>query len=48
MMIRKAWEYYFFIDCDGHVQDRKVAKAIAQLEQECSYLKVLGSYPNAE
>ena len=45
---RKAWEYYFFIDCDGHVLDRKVAKAIAHLEQECSYVKVLGSYPNAE
>ena len=25
---RKAWEYFFFIDCDGHVQDRKVVKAI--------------------
>ena len=24
------------------------AKAIALLEQECSYVKVLGSYPNAE
>jgi chorismate mutase/prephenate dehydratase len=45
---RKAWEYYFFIDCDGHVQDRKVAKAIEHLGQECSYVKVLGSYPNAE
>jgi len=45
---RRAWEYFFFIDCDGHVHDRKVAKAIAQLEQECSYVKVLGSYPNAE
>ena len=45
---RKAWEYFFFIDCDGHVEDRRVAKAIAHLEQECSYVKVLGSYPNAE
>ena len=45
---RKAWEYFFFIDCDGHVQDKKVTKAIAHLEQECSYVKVLGSYPNAE
>ena len=45
---RKAWEYFFFIDCDGHVQDQKVIKAIAHLEQECSYVKVLGSYPNAE
>jgi chorismate mutase/prephenate dehydratase len=45
---RKAWEYYFFIDCDGHVEDAKVAKAIALLGKECSYIKVLGSYPNAE
>jgi chorismate mutase / prephenate dehydratase len=45
---RKAWEYFFFIDCDGHVQDAKVAKAIGHLEQECSYVKVLGSFPNAE
>lgn len=45
---RKAWEYYFFIDCDGHVQDRKVASAIALLQKECSHVKVLGSYPNME
>jgi chorismate mutase/prephenate dehydratase len=45
---RKAWEYFFFIDCDGHVHDKKVAKAVALLEQECSYVKVLGSYPNTE
>jgi chorismate mutase/prephenate dehydratase len=45
---RKAWEYFFFIDCDGHIQDRKVASAIELLNKECSYVKVLGSYPNAE
>lgn len=45
---RKAWEYFFFVDCDGHAEDRKVAAAIALLEQHCSYLKVLGSYPNVE
>lgn len=45
---RKAWQYLFFIDCDGHVQDAKVAKAIAHLEKECRLVKVLGSYPNAE
>jgi chorismate mutase/prephenate dehydratase len=45
---RKAWEYFFFIDCDGHTHETKVAKAISHLEQECSYVKVLGSYPNAE
>lgn len=45
---RKAWEYFFFVDCDGHANDAKVAKAIAQLGTQCSFVKVLGSYPNAE
>src|ERR1043165_3933969 len=45
---RKAWEYFFFIDCDGHVQDRKAQKALQHLGQHCNFVKVLGSYPNAE
>jgi chorismate mutase/prephenate dehydratase len=44
---RKAWEYFFFIDCDGHQLDGKVAKAIVQLGEECSFVKVLGSFPNS-
>jgi chorismate mutase / prephenate dehydratase len=45
---RKAWEYFFFIDCDGHMQDRKVEKALAHLGEHCNFVKVLGSYPRAE
>jgi len=45
---RKAWEYFFFIDCDGHVEDRKVANAIHLLGEHCNFVKVLGSYPNSE
>lgn len=45
---RKVWEYFFFVDCDGHAVDRNVAKAITMLEQQCSFVKVLGSYPNTE
>jgi len=45
---RKAWEYFFFIDCEGHAQDRKVAKAIQLLGEHCNFVKVLGSYPDAE
>ena len=45
---RKAWEYFFFIDCDGHQHDRKVAKAIESLSEEGSFVKVLGSYPNTD
>jgi chorismate mutase/prephenate dehydratase len=45
---RKAWEYFFFVDCDGHMEDSKVAKALKMLGEQCSYVKVLGSYPNTE
>jgi chorismate mutase / prephenate dehydratase len=45
---RKAWEYFFFIDCDGHSQDPKVARALDHLREHCNFIKILGSYPNAE
>jgi len=45
---RKAWEYFFFVDCDGHYSDPKVAKAIAGLEEACNFVKVLGSYPDGD
>jgi chorismate mutase/prephenate dehydratase len=45
---RKAWEYFFFIDCTGHFQDAKVAKAIKLLGEHCNFVKILGSYPNTE
>lgn len=45
---RKAWEYYFFVDCDGHTQEPKVAKALEELSRHCVFVKVLGAYPNTE
>ncbi len=41
---RKAWEYVFFIDLQGHQLDERVAKAIAALKKGVTWLKVLGSY----
>lgn len=41
----KAWEYYFFVDMEGHCKDRKVKHALTELEKGCTYLKILGSYP---
>jgi chorismate mutase/prephenate dehydratase len=43
-MKKKAWEYVFFLDMDGHVQDPKVAEAIEELRGCCQELRVLGSY----
>lgn len=44
----RAWEYIFFCDFEGHVDDAPVAAAIAELEPRCDFVKVLGSYPRAE
>lgn len=42
---KKAWDYYFFVDFEGHRLDPKIKKALDHLEHMCKYLKVLGSYP---
>jgi chorismate mutase/prephenate dehydratase len=41
------WEYYFFIDAQGHVDDPAMQKAIEQAKTHCLQLTVLGSYPRA-
>ena len=41
------WEYVFYVDIEGHQQDPKVARALAELKQKASFLKILGSYPAA-
>jgi chorismate mutase/prephenate dehydratase len=40
-----AWEYYFYVDLEGHEQDEKVAQALAELKQNAAFFKLLGSYP---
>jgi len=42
---KKAWDYLFYVDIDGHVNDEKVAAAIEELKQCCPLVKWLGSYP---
>ena len=43
---RKAWEYIFFVDMEGHVDDKRVRKAIDSIKDSCLYVKILGSYPH--
>jgi chorismate mutase/prephenate dehydratase len=42
---RKAWDYYFFIDFEGHVRNTRVKKMLQGIESSVKFLKVLGSYP---
>ena len=44
---RGTWEYFFYIDIDGHASDPKVAAALAELETEAAFFKNLGSYPRS-
>lgn len=44
---RRHWEYYFFVDLEGHYEDKNVKKALSELKNECLHLKILGSYPKA-
>jgi len=44
---RKAWEYLFYVDVEGHVEDQPVKAALEALRPHCQVLKVLGSYPVA-
>ncbi|WP_349657447.1 prephenate dehydratase [Xanthomonas sp. 10-10] len=41
------WEYGFFIDLAGHVEDEAMKQALAELEAHSAQIKVLGSYPVA-
>jgi len=41
----RPWEYVFFLDFIGHRLEKRVARALEQLNGLCQMLKVLGSYP---
>jgi chorismate mutase/prephenate dehydratase len=43
----RPWEYRFFIDVGGHVTDRRLARALEEVEAIALSTKVLGSYPVA-
>ena len=42
---RKAWEYIFFVDVEGHIEEERVKKAVEEITPRCLFLKILGSYP---
>ena len=39
------WEYYFYIDLEGHPTQPAVQMALDELRQLCAFYKVLGTYP---
>lgn len=44
---KKPWEYIFFIDIEGHMDEPVIKKAIDSLAAQAQFMKVLGSYPRS-
>ncbi|AAU92297.1 chorismate mutase/prephenate dehydratase [Methylococcus capsulatus str. Bath] len=44
---RGMWDYFFFIDVEGHQADPTLAQALAEVREHCCMMRILGSYPRA-
>lgn len=42
---KRAWDYVFFVDLIGHVDDPIIKQALDEIADNCQELKILGSYP---
>ncbi len=45
---KKAWDYVFFVDLEGHVDEPKVSEALKEIAENCTELHILGSYPQGD
>ncbi|MEO0588068.1 MAG: prephenate dehydratase, partial [Planctomycetota bacterium] len=45
---RQNWEYFFFIDVDGHAEEEPLATTLDQARKHCLQLTTLGSFPRAK
>lgn len=45
---KAVWDYSFFIDVEGHIEEDEVAAAIDELKSICPFVKWLGSYPKSK
>jgi prephenate dehydratase len=43
----KPWEYNFYLDFEGHIDEPKIKECLEGLKRKTSFLKVLGSYPKS-
>ncbi|MFC1953057.1 prephenate dehydratase [Chloroflexota bacterium] len=44
----KPWEYNFYLDFEGHREDKAIRETLEELEKTALFLKILGSYPKAK
>ena len=42
---RKIWEYIFFMDMEGHMNEDRIRRTVEEIQSRCLFVKILGSYP---
>lgn len=42
------WNYVFFVDVEGHVEDAAIRNTLAEMKGVCQFIKILGAYPMAQ
>ncbi|MEM2932683.1 MAG: prephenate dehydratase [Candidatus Pacearchaeota archaeon] len=47
-IIGKPWEYNFYLDFEGDINEKKTREALNELKKVTTFLKILGSYPAAK
>jgi chorismate mutase/prephenate dehydratase len=47
-MKERMWEYLFFVDFAGHIEEEKTKKCLSDMEKVTTFIKVLGSYPRGD
>lgn len=45
-IVGKPWEYFFYVDFEGDINNERVKDAISYIENNSSYFKLLGNYRN--
>jgi prephenate dehydratase len=44
----KPWEYNFYVDFEGHIDDKIINEAVESIKKRAAFIKILGSYRRAE
>ena len=47
-VLGKPWQYNFYVDFEGHGQDKKIKKTLKSFKKQVNFLKVIGSYQRAK
>ncbi|HHT9136624.1 MAG TPA: prephenate dehydratase [Candidatus Wunengus sp. YC60] len=45
---KKAWEYCFYMDFEGHTSNEAIQKALKDVSKKCFDMKILGSFPKCD